>query len=340
MPTRPLLTELHKLDLKWEPATPAAESYALLRELYAKGGRALPPDTTVHGAKGWRFILEGEDRGRALRGLEAAMLMGLKKALRSGVAWNDHGVAFRNRDDLLIRRARWKKERRRHYARLNLPLKPEEYLDRLCSVLEEKLRCVDEAVARGEITIEDGTIRLPRSKPEPVSAETVRHRTALFKEIGAIQLPDLILEVDSLTGFSQALLDRPARSEQELLKVYGGMLAHGTAMDAAAAALQIPQLTAAQILAGMQLFEDTGRVRAAADAIASFHRQIPVAAIWGDGSLASSDMMSLDVSRKIWNARLDPQRGVPSVGRYTHVSDFWSIIYDQPIVLRMCAGPR
>lgn len=118
-----------------------------------------------------------------------------------------------------------------------------------------------------------------------------------------------------------------------MLRVYGGMLAHGTAMDASTIALQVPQLTAAQILSGMQLFEDDSRVRAASDAIASFHRRLPVAAIWGDGSLASSDMMSLDVSRKIWNARLDPKRGVASVGSYTHVSDFWSIIYDLPIVL-------
>lgn len=43
--------------------------------------------------------------------------------------------------------------------------------------------------------------------------------------------------------------------------------------------------------------------------------------------------MSLDVSRKIWVARLDPKRNVPSVGTYTHMADFWSVIYDQPIIL-------
>lgn len=213
VPIRPLLMELQKLDLKWESPTLAASPYMVLRELYAEGESALRLDTTVHCPKGWKFIVEGDDRKRAMRAVEAATLMDLKKALRSGAAWIDHSIAFRNRDDLLISRARWKKERQRHYDRLNLPLKPEEYLDRLCSALEEKLKRVDEAVAHGEITIEDGTIRLPRPKPEPVSAETTRRRTALFKEIGTTQLPDLILEVDSHTGFSQALLDRPARSE-------------------------------------------------------------------------------------------------------------------------------
>jgi TnpA family transposase len=111
------------------------------------------------------------------------------------------------------------------------------------------------------------------------------------------------------------------------------MLAHATAFDATAVALQIPQLTPAQVLSGMQLFEDAQRIRMANDVVASFQRQQAVVQTWGDGKLASSDMMSMDVARQIWSARLDPRRGVPSVGTYTHVSDFWSIIYDQPIPL-------
>ena len=69
------------------------------------------------------------------------------------------------------------------------------------------------------------------------------------------------------------------------------------------------------------MYEDARRLRGANDAVTSFQRQLPVCEIWGDGSLSSSDMMSLDVSQKILAARLDPRRGVPSVGSYTHVSD-------------------
>ncbi len=333
VPIRPLLQELQKLDLRWENATPTTQSYEWLREAYTQRTTALPPGTAFRSTRGWQFILDGDDRARALRGLEAATLMNIKKSLRNGTAWIDDSLSFRNRDHLLISRSRWTKERHRRYTQLNLPLKADEFLEPLCTALEVKLNEVKGALDRGDITIEEGAIRLPRLKAEGSLAETSRRRDELFEEIGAVQLPDLILEIDSLTGFSRALLDRPARSEEELLKVYGGMLAHGASVDATAIALQIPQLTPAQVLSGMQLFEDTPRLRAANDVVTSFQRQHPVVQVWGDGKLASSDMMSMDVARQIWNARLDPKRGIPSIGSYTHVSDFWSIIYDQPIVL-------
>jgi TnpA family transposase len=44
-------------------------------------------------------------------------------------------------------------------------------------------------------------------------------------------------------------------------------------------------------------------------------------------------MMSLDATRHLWNARIEPRRGTHAVGSYTHVSVQWPIIYDQPVLL-------
>lgn len=44
-------------------------------------------------------------------------------------------------------------------------------------------------------------------------------------------------------------------------------------------------------------------------------------------------MMSLDATRHLWTARIEPRRRRPVVGTYTHILDRWAIIYDQPIVL-------
>jgi hypothetical protein len=221
----------------------------------------------------------------------------------------------------------------RRYAQLNLPLTADRYVERLIAALETKLTTVEAAITAGKIRVEDGTIRLPRLKAHPPTAEVERCRERLFKDTGVVQFSELMLQMDSLTGFSRTLLGRPAHSEEELLAVYGGMLAHGTALDATGVALMVPSLQPRHILKGMQWFEDGLAVRAANEAVVSFQRQLPVARFWGDGSLASSDMMSVDVARHVWVARLDPRRRVPSVGTYTHVSDFWSVVYDQPLVL-------
>ena len=65
-----------------------------------------------------------------------------------------------------------------------------------------------------------------------------------------------------------------------------------------------------------------------------------VANLWGRGLFASADMMSLEATRYLWAARLDPRRRTYAVGTYAHVLDQWGIFYDQPIVLnRRQAGP-
>jgi len=59
----------------------------------------------------------------------------------------------------------------------------------------------------------------------------------------------------------------------------------------------------------------------------------PVTSHWGSGVAASADMMSLDATRHLWTSRIEPRRGTPAVGTYTHVIDQWAIIYDNPVVL-------
>jgi TnpA family transposase len=61
--------------------------------------------------------------------------------------------------------------------------------------------------------------------------------------------------------------------------------------------------------------------------------QHPIARHWGRAELASSDMMSLETTRSVWQARADPRRRTASIGMYTHVRDRWGIFYDQPILL-------
>ena len=330
---RALLNEMQKLDIEAEPQDPGKERVEYLKTLYRQKVTALPDEPKVSIPSPWKDIIEGDDRERAMRGLEAATLIGLRKSLRSGAVYVDHSEKFRGRHRLMIPEDQWAKDKAKRYAQLGLPIRAEDFLDALVAELEQKLTQVDAAISQGTIHIGDGNVHIPRVRAQEVGAELKLKREALFARLGMIQLPELILEMDSRVGFSKIILGRAAKSATELLQVYAGMLAHGAALDASSVSLMVPELTPSQILAGMQYFEDRDIVRAANEAVTGFQRQLPITKHWGDGSLASADMMSLDVSRKIWLARLDPKRGVPSVGTYTHLSDFWSVIYDQPIIL-------
>jgi TnpA family transposase len=83
----------------------------------------------------------------------------------------------------------------------------------------------------------------------------------------------------------------------------------------------------------MDLFEDEDAMGRANTAVVDFLRNHPVAKSWGNGTLASADSMSLEASRHVWNARVDPRHRRYAIGMYTHVLDQWGIIYDQPMIL-------
>jgi hypothetical protein len=64
-------------------------------------------------------------------------------------------------------------------------------------------------------------------RPSPQVKSGSVERTCIRK-VGRIQLPTLLLELDSQVHFSRKLLSREPKSGEELLGVYGALLASGT----------------------------------------------------------------------------------------------------------------
>jgi TnpA family transposase len=330
---RALLSELSRLDLEADADHDALERARVLEQLYRDKATALPAGIRVPMPRPWRDIIEGDDRERALRAVEAATLIGLRKALKSGAVFVSHSEKFRGRKRILISDEDWKRDRVLRHNQLNLPLDPEPFIAAQLQELDTKLKLLAQAVRSGQVKMANGRFSVPRVSRKASKEEVDQNKAALFAKIGVVQFPELILDMDSRTGFSKIILGRMARSPEELLEVYAGMLAHGCALDATQVALTIPQLDANSVLRGMQLFDNAEVVRAASAAVVHFQKQLPICDAWGNGSLASGDMMAMDVSKHVWAARMDYRRKQPSVGTYQLVTDFWSIPYDVPIIL-------
>lgn len=68
--------------------------FELVGTLHDSGATELPPDCDVPVSAAWRDLVQGEDRVRALRALEASAITGLRKGLRRGSVWiNLRGTA-------------------------------------------------------------------------------------------------------------------------------------------------------------------------------------------------------------------------------------------------------
>ena len=280
----------------------------------------------------WRSSINGEDRQRAFIAFEMATVFALRRALRNGSIWIEHSLSFRGRARLFIAADRWQVESRAHYSRLSLPRDPAKFLEPLIAKAQVGTEAVAAAVRRGELQIDD-ELHVSASETEVESPELTALRDKLDARIGQVQLPELILAVDAQVRFSWLMLGREPRNGDELLMVYAGIMAHGTSLTAAECARMIPQLSASSIRQAMRWAADERRLTQASHAVLEFMHRHPIAESWGRADLASSDMMSMETTKRVWQARMDPRRNTPSVGIYSHVRDRWGVFYAQPFVL-------
>ena len=323
------------VQLPWQAAGdhPAMNALTKLRDLYGQGARTLPDNIVGSGLGAvWRDAISSSDRERAFQALEVASLFALRRAVRNGSVWIEHSLSFRGRDRLFFSVAQWKADARRHYTRLSLPTHPDTFLAPLLTRVRAGVDAVAAAARNGSLRVDEELhlSALPAYDEDP---EVIKLRARLDARIGEVQLPEVILAVDAQVRFSWSMLGREPRSTDELLMVYAGIMAHGTSLTSAECARMIPQLSATSIRQAMRWASDERRLSQACQAVLEFMQHHPIAATWGRSDLASSDMMSMETTKRVWQARLDPRRNTPSVGIYSHVRDRWGIFYAQPFVL-------
>lgn len=297
------------------------------------GATELPTEADNPFGRSWQSLIGQPDRTAALKSYTAATTMLLKRALKNRSVTATDGLVHKAAEARLIPPSLWSRDKGRYLRDLSVPRNPEHYLQRLETALEAGMVGLAAAVADGQVVIDESGVRLPRRKRVPRDPVIDRARRVLAARYGAPQLSDILIEIDTHARFSWVLLGRPARSEAELVALYVALLALGSALTIAALDRMVPGVDADTLGAMVQRLEVGDRLRAANDAVVDFIRRHGVAGLWGRGLYASADMMSLDATRHLWNARLDPRRKGPAIGTYPHVLDQWPVFYDQPIVL-------
>lgn len=310
-----------------------AAAFATLDSVAASSATTLPDGISQPFGPSWQGLIDQPDRVAALGCFRAATVMALKRAVRNRSVSVDHSLSHRAPEDKLIPLKLWQRDRGRFIRDLNLPDSAEKYLQRLEAGLAAGLAALAEAVEAGTVAIEGDELRVPRRKPQPKDPRVETARRVLGRAVGDAQLPEVLIEIDGLTRFSWVLLGRPARSEQELVTLYASLLGLGSDLSGAELVRMVPSVAADSLAQMVVRIEAEGRFRAANDAVLRFMREHRIATLWGRGLFASADMMSLEATRYLWSARLDPRRRTYAVGTYAHVLDQWGILYDQPIVL-------
>jgi TnpA family transposase len=227
----------------------------------------------------------------------------------------------------------WSRRRTAYQFEKALPYHPTQYTDRAQAALQTSLAGLQEAVAVGDVWIgrKDLYFRRDEAQEQPEGVELAQ--ATLYRAIGRVQLPTLLLELDARVHFSWKLLGREPKHPEELLGVYGALLAAGTDLQSRGVAGMIRGVHESTVRRYMRLFEAEPTLRKANDVLLQFARSHSIVNHWGTGYEASSDLMSLDASKHLYDARVDHKRRVHGMGVYQTMLDQWGVLYDQPLPL-------
>ena len=321
---RPLLKMMLALDVKGEELEDFPVDLNAWRSAYERDAPWLTPDLVRPNSRAWRSLLEDPNPRRAFCAAEALLVWELRQALRGGRLHVPHSVAHRSMrtvlkvDDTTVRAA-------------NTRHTPEQFIKGVLEDLKAALERLTLAVEDGRVTIDGRSLHLKSLSAEDIPPGLKELRTAVYSELSPLHLPEVLLKIDSQVHFSWILLGRAPRTESELIYLYTALLGHAMDLAPPRLAMMVPGLKVSGIAEALRVLEDGKALRRANDAVVEFLREHTIAAHWGRDVDCASDAMSLDVSRSISTARIDPRRKQWGTAIYGHVLGHYGIGHDMPL---------
>jgi len=237
----------------------------------------------------WRAHVVDASRGRLdRRGYELCAAYELRSALRSGRVWVPGSRRHTDPSSLLLPAEQWHQTRASFLERVERPANGTERLAELAREQTELLeRLAEERDETAEARLLDGEVIVDAVE----DVDTGRLRKLIEPRLPEVDLPDLLIEVDGWTGFTEHLTPLSGnrrRSGDMPCLLYAAILAQATNLGLSGMA-RASEFTYQQLeWAWEQLCrEDT--LTAASAALVDYHHALPLAQAWGAGRLSSSD---------------------------------------------------
>jgi TnpA family transposase len=273
---------------------PLLKALSLLRELDGENKRKIPDDAPQDFiTPKWKNYIFDEKGNIVRRYYEMSVLWELRRALRSGDVWLEHSRRYANPESYLIPKEKWSSLLREVCQMLQLPFEGKERLQQQQESLDHQLEKLHQTIKDNDkvrLDADNELIISPlRAEDLPISAQILQE--LIGKGLPRIDLSDLLMEMDKLTGFSYALTHAGgniSRPEDTRKYLYAAILAQATNLGLSRMAT-IANLSYDRLVwyTNWYLREDTLKEANTAIINSQYHQWL--SHFWGSGTLSSSD---------------------------------------------------
>lgn len=257
----------------------------LIRDIHAGTRRKLPNDApTGFVPEAWLpYVVQPEGIDRHYYELTALWV--LRQNLRSGAIYLSHSRRFCELESYFIPKEEWVVQRDQTVNLLGTPLDAQA---RLAERETELLGLMDAVEALlndpdGDLREEKGELVSSPIEAQERSAQLKQLAHAISARLPQLDITDLLIEVDSWTGFSDALEHLSGSSHRDnhlLLHLYGCLLAQACNLElkqlATSAELSYPQLSWCNT---WYIRDET--LREANTVLVNYHYRQPLSQLWG-----------------------------------------------------------
>ena len=215
-------------NLKSDPLLKAVK---LLHQLDRENRRKVPADApTAFVSPKWATYMFDQQGNIVRRYYEMCVLWELRRALRSGDVWLDNSRRYANPESYLIPTSEWKGLRQEVCQMLQLPKAGKQKLFQKGEELTAQLDQFKQTIADNDQVRLDanGDLIVSPLKAEDLPTSSQALQQLIGQHLPQIDLSELLIEIDKLTGFSHALVHAGGKSwsnQEDQKYLYAAILA-------------------------------------------------------------------------------------------------------------------
>jgi TnpA family transposase len=328
------------LPFQSEPGSDAIlKGLDLVQQLDNGTLQTLPPQAPTAFVPGkFHTALHQADTTVDRRTWELGLAVAVRDGLRSGDVYlpeSRRHVSFAN---LIYDPTRWQHERDLAYTELALSQQPDDFITRL----QQAFDAAAQEAARGLpgndfVTIRHNRLHLKRRDALELPPRLQQLRRTIEGALPLVRIETLLSQVDAWCDFTRVFRrpnERAARIPDFFTTLLATLIAHGTNLGIATMAHSVEGITVDMLQDMSQgcLREDT--LNAANTILVNYHHQLPLSAVWGDGTVSSSDGQRFGLQANSLLGSLYPRYfGYydKALTVYTHTSDQHSVLHTQVI---------